>query len=146
MPADVGGAEPGLLRVYTAPGEAADLQEMLRDDGVEFAEVGHIDEMRSAEDPAVLFLSRGLLGGGGSLDSIAGLPAHVVVVAADDGARSAATEAGRLFLAAPELAPGDAPLARALRCAGRHAEALLEVARLRARVGHTGTELSESPL
>ena len=110
------------LRVHTAPGEAADLQEMLDDEGVEFIEIGHIDELRVAADPGVLFLSRGLLGMGGALDSLARLPTHIVVVAADDGGRSAATEAGRLFLAAPELAPGDAPLLRALRSAGAHAE------------------------
>jgi hypothetical protein len=123
-----------VLRVFTAPGEAADLQEMLRDAGVEFVEVGHIDELRAAADPAVFFLSRGLLGGGGALEAISALPPHIVVVAADDGARSAATEAGRLFLAAPELAPGEAALSRALRSAGRHAEMAAEIGRLRGRI------------
>jgi len=126
MAADVAG-ESDILRVYTAPGEAADLQDMIDDDGVEFLEIGHIDELRVAANPGVLFLSRGLLGGGGALASIGLLPGHIVVVAADDGGRSAATEAGRLFLAAPELAPGDAPLLRALRAAGTHAEVVKRV-------------------
>ena len=121
MATDVPGA-PDILRVYTAPGEAADLQEMLEDDGVEFVEIGHIDELRVAADPGVLFLSRGLLGAGGALESLGLLPTHIVVVAADDGGRSAATQADRLFLAAPELAPGEAPLLRALKSAGAHAE------------------------
>lgn len=145
MTAEVPTAAPGSLRVFTAPGEAADLQEMLDDPGVEFVEVGHIDELRAASGPAVFFLSRGLLGGGGALEAISALPTHIVVVAADDGARSAATEAGRLFLAAPELAPGEAALARALRSAGRHAEALLEVGRLRGRVERLGVDAPGPP-
>ncbi len=116
------GGGRALRRIYTAPGEAADLHEMLDDDGVEFAEIDHIDELRGLDRPAVLFLSRGLLGTGGTLEAIADLPSHVVVVAADDGARSAAIQMRRLFLAAPELAPGAAPLRRALLGAGDHAE------------------------
>lgn len=121
---------PDALRLYTAAGESADLQETLDAEGVEFVEVGDLDELRSVPRPAVLFLSRGLLGGGGTHEALKALPAHVVVVAADDGARSAADQADRLFLAAPDLAPGEAALLRALRSAGRHAEAEAERERM----------------
>lgn len=121
------------MRIYTAAGEAADLQEMLGADGIELCEISDLDELHAVPDPAVLFLSRGLLGGGGTHESLGSLPPHIVVVAADDGARSAAGQADRLFLAAPDLAPGDAPLLRALRSASRHAEVEAE------RVGLEGS-------
>lgn len=114
------------MKIYTAAGEAADLQEMLGVDGIELFEISDLDELCAITDPAVLFLSRGLLGGGGTHESLSALPAPIVVVAADDGARSAADQADRLFLAAPDLAPGQAPLLRALRSASRHADAEAE--------------------
>ncbi|MDT8368424.1 MAG: HD domain-containing phosphohydrolase [Longimicrobiales bacterium] len=112
---------PDTLRIHTAPGEASDLHEMLEVDEIELHEIGNLEEVRALAEPTVLFLSRGLLGGGGAHEALRALPRHVVVVAADDGARSAAEQAGRLFLAAPDLAPGEAALLRALRCAFRHA-------------------------
>lgn len=145
MTAEVEMPASGVLRIYTAPGEAADLQEMLGDEGVEFVEVGHIDELSDATEAAVLFLSRGLLGAGGALESLSDLPPHIVVVAADDGARSATTQADRLFLAAPELAPGEAPLIRALRSAGRHAAMAMEVGRLVGRIERLEAQAGETP-
>jgi hypothetical protein len=133
-------SDSAALRVYTAPGEAADLQEMLDADRVEIHEVDHLGELHDADDPGVLFLSRGLLGRG-SHEAIAALPRLVAVVAADEGARSAAEQVGRLFLAAPDLVPGEAPLMRALQSAGRHARVEAELL----RVAGTTTDGPDSP-
>lgn len=103
---------------------------MLEVDWIEIREVADLGELGGTDEPSVLFLSRGLLGRG-SHEAIAALPACIAVLAADDGAGSAAEQAGRLFLAAPDLVAGPAPLLRALRSADRHARVEAELARLR---------------
>lgn len=124
--ADLPPQDDARFRVYTAPGEGPDLVEATRWGRIDVVEIAAVDELVDVEEPGVLFLSRGLLGRGGSHQALASLPAQVAVVAADDGARTAAEQAGRLFMAAADLAPGRHPLMRTLASAHRYARVCLE--------------------
>ena len=119
--------DPRPLRLFTAPGESPDLLELL-DTEVEVEEVASFDQIRAHRQPAVLYLSRGLLKG---LDAAEWerLPEHVTVVASDSQARGEAGKAGRLFLSMEDFTGAAAGLRRVLRAAMRHSAALLEARR-----------------
>ncbi len=124
------------VRVYVAPGEAPDVAEAI-ETSLNTIEVDHLSEVRPGEEPAILLLSRGLVGIGSGPDFNA-IPEHVVVVAVDGGARRLAESADRLFLSLEDLT-GTRALARALRAAAHHSLALLTVDQLS---GGRGTSLS----
>ena len=90
--------------------------------------------------PAVLLLSSSLLRDGARV--LAGIPDHVVMVAADTEGREAGEEGGRLFLALEDGA-GDEAVLRALRSAARHSAALIGEAQTRAQLHQLAGELRE---
>lgn len=124
------------VRVYVAPGEAPDVAEAI-ETSLNTIEVDHLSEVQPGQEPAILLLSRGLVGAGSGPDFNA-MPQHVVVVAVDGGARRLAESADRLFLSLEDLT-GTRALARALRAAAHHSLALLTVDQLS---GGRGTSLS----
>jgi HD-GYP domain-containing protein (c-di-GMP phosphodiesterase class II) len=97
---------------------------------VEFRPVGSPARADPGDLPGVLILS-------GEMDlsrGLADLPAHVVVLAADEDARRTAEREGRLFLATADVSSDEA-LLRALRSAARLSWSLLGQARASAQLG-----------
>jgi hypothetical protein len=128
------------VRVYVAPGEGPDVADALGRE-LDVTEVDHLSLVPGDEVPGVLLLSAALVASGGGAE-LQRLPSHVAVLAIDTRGRRLAESAGRLFLAAEELA-GEAGLWRGLRAAAAHARACLRGERLSREVEALRVRLDE---
>ena len=112
------------LLIFAQTGNASQALAALGD-GVEVVEISRLAEVSAHDRAAVLVLSDALSDGG----DLASVPSHVTVLADGTGARAAADEVGRLFLAMGDLS-GDEARHRALRSAMR--ASANDLARMRA--------------
>jgi HD-GYP domain-containing protein (c-di-GMP phosphodiesterase class II) len=127
--------------IFAAPDARAEVEGVLRGlGGVEIVDAGRPGAVQTAQGPAVMLLSSGLIKlRRGELGPV---PDHVVLVATDAVGREAGEEAGRLFLSLEDASGEDAVL-RTLRSAARHSAALLGQASAKSQLDQLSGELRE---
>jgi HD-GYP domain-containing protein (c-di-GMP phosphodiesterase class II) len=129
-------AKPSFL-VFTGPAGTPGAIAALGS-SVEFRPVGRPARADPGDLPGVLILSSEMDLSRG----LAELPAHVVVLAADDGARRVAEREGRLFLATTDVSSDEA-LLRALRSAAHLSWSLLAQTRASAQLGSVTEQIRQ---